>query len=275
MKKKLLIIIAMMLLVVGCANENKKENVSKDNNSPKETVTDTNKKDDTTDTNKEEKTDTSKEENADTKKEENGTNTQPTNEVVDNTQTSSPAPAPTPTCTPKKFNGTYSYAYSTMEECKREGNNLFMEKYQSSDDNKKDTNKKIGKMASKAAADYFTGGKGGKIVDKLANTKLGGAAMQKMGDSFVKKNPGIGKIANKLNESGILDLADKAGDLNNKKLEDNQINNATTDKTESPDNHENSDLSNDSKGILPNLSNKILKNPFCLLKKSKTIIQNM
>lgn len=111
MKKKLLIIIAMMLLVVGCANENKKENVSKDNNFPKETVTDTNKKDDTTDTNKEE----------------NGTNTQPTNEVVDNTQTSSPAPAPTPTCTPKKFNGTYSYAYSTMEECKREGNNLFMD----------------------------------------------------------------------------------------------------------------------------------------------------
>lgn len=117
----------MMLLVVGCANENKKENVSKDNNSPKETVTDTNKKDDTTDTNKEEKTDTNKEENADTKKEENGTNTQSTNEVVDNTQTSSPAPAPTPTCTPKKFNGTYSYAYSTMEECKREGNNLFMD----------------------------------------------------------------------------------------------------------------------------------------------------
>ena len=127
MKKELLILIAMMLLVVGCANENKKENVSKDNNSPKETVTDTNKKDDTTDTNKEEKTDTNKEENADTKKEENGTNTQSTNEVVDNTQTSSPAPAPTPTCTPKKFNGTYSYAYSTMEECKREGNNLFMD----------------------------------------------------------------------------------------------------------------------------------------------------
>lgn len=111
MKKKLLIIIAMMLLVVGCANENKKENVSKDNNSPKETVTDTNKKDDTTDTNKEE----------------NGTNTQPTNEVVNNTQSSSPVPSPTPTCTPKKFNGTYSYAYSTMEECKREGNILFMD----------------------------------------------------------------------------------------------------------------------------------------------------
>lgn len=106
MKKKLLILIAMMLLVVGCANENKKENVSKDNNSPKDTVTDTNKKDDTTDTNKDENTDTSKDEN---------------------TQSSSPAPAPTPTCTPKKFNGTYSYAYSTMEECKREGNILFMD----------------------------------------------------------------------------------------------------------------------------------------------------
>lgn len=82
--------------------------------------------------------------------------------------------------------------------------------------NQKDTNKKIGKMASKAAANYFTGGKGGKVVDKLANTKLGGAAMQKMGDSFVKKNPGIGKIAEKLNNAGALDLADKADGLGNK-----------------------------------------------------------
>ena len=75
--------------------------------------------------------------------------------------------------------------------------------------NQKDTNKKIGQMASKAAANYFTGGKGGALVDKLANTKLGSAAMQKMGDSFVKKNPGIGKIANNLNKAGVLGKDDK------------------------------------------------------------------
>lgn len=89
----------------------------------------------------------------------------------------------------------------------------------------KDVNKKIGKMASKAAANYFTGGKGGKVVDKLANTKLGSAAMQKMGDSFVKKNPGIGKIAERLNNAGALDLADKFDSLGNKSNQDvNQSN---------------------------------------------------
>lgn len=96
--------------------------------------------------------------------------------------------------------------------------------------NQKDANKKIGKMASKAAANYFTGGKGGKIVDKLANTKLGGAAMQKMGDSFVKKNPGIGKIAEKLNNAGALDLADKVDSLGNKNnQETSQTNNKIDD----------------------------------------------
>ena len=96
--------------------------------------------------------------------------------------------------------------------------------------NQKDANKKIGKMASKAAANYFTGGKGGKIVDKLANTKLGSAAMQKMGDSFVKKNPGIGKIAEKLNNAGALDLADKVDSLGNKNnQETSQTNNKIDD----------------------------------------------
>ena len=82
----------------------------------------------------------------------------------------------------------------------------------------KDANKKIGKIASKAVADYFTGGKGGAVVDKLANTKLGSAAMQKMGDSFVKKNPGAGKLANTLNDSGALDKADQILGMNGNKF---------------------------------------------------------
>ena len=85
-------------------------------------------------------------------------------------------------------------------------------------DSQKDANKKIGKIASKAVADYFTGGKGGAVVDKLANTKLGSAAMQKMGDSFVKKNPGAGKLANTLNDSGALDKADQILGMNGNKF---------------------------------------------------------
>ena len=41
-----------------------------------------------------------------------------------------------------------------------------------------------------------------------------------MGDSFVKKNPGIGKIAEKLNNAGALDLADKFDSLGNKSNQD-------------------------------------------------------
>lgn len=114
------------------------------------------------------------------------------------------------------------------------------QKRNSNNNNQKDTNKKIGKMASKAAANYFTGGKGGKVVDKLANTKLGDAAMQKMGDSFVKKNPGIGKIANKLNDSGMLDNAEKLTSLGDglENIKKPSLNNTNNKKA----NHLNEDL---------------------------------
>lgn len=122
-----------------------------------------------------------------------------------------------------------------------------------------DTNKKIGKMASKAAADYFTGGKGGKVVDKLANTKLGNAAMQKMGDSFVQKNPGIGKIAKKLNDSGALDLADKVDSLGNKNKSEN---NQTSRNSESQEVSNGPSTSGKKNGFAQGLKNRLLDNSF-------------
>lgn len=86
----------------------------------------------------------------------------------------------------------------------------------------KEANKKVAKMASKAAADYYTGGKGGAIVDKLADTKLGDKALEKMGNSFAKQNPGLAKAAKKLDDIGMLDKADQALSLamNNKSPKD-------------------------------------------------------
>lgn len=85
---------------------------------------------------------------------------------------------------------------------KRDGSN--------EEQSQKEANKKVAKMATKAAADYFTGGKGGAAVDKLANTKLGDKALETMGNRFGKSNPLLAKAAKKLNDSGALDKADQA-----------------------------------------------------------------
>ena len=151
----------------------------------------------------------------------------------------------------------------------------------------KDVNKKIGKMASKAAANYFTGGKGGKVVDKLANTKLGSAAMQKMGDSFVKKNPGIGKIANKLNDSGLLDIGEKKDRVNNDLEDTNKsspnniniskknsktgkslINNKNEEDTNDQSPEEDTNESSNSDSIFSGLGKTTLK----LISKNKTVV---
>lgn len=72
-----------------------------------------------------------------------------------------------------------------------------------------ESNKKAAKVAAKAAADYFTGGTGGAVVDKLANTKLGNEVLNK-GADILDKVPGMGKTTKKLDDSGGLDIADKA-----------------------------------------------------------------
>lgn len=76
-----------------------------------------------------------------------------------------------------------------------------------SDDKDDNSSKKTAKLAAKGAADYFTGGKGGAIVDKLADTKLGNKALNSAGKAL-EKHPGFSKVAKKLDDSGALDTAD-------------------------------------------------------------------
>ena len=71
-----------------------------------------------------------------------------------------------------------------------------------------DSSKKAAKVAAKGAANYFTGGKGGALVDKLADTKLGNEVLNKAG-KVIDKNPGLKKATDKLNDTGVLDAADK------------------------------------------------------------------
>lgn len=86
------------------------------------------------------------------------------------------------------------------------------EKYQADRENNREQSseagKKTAKVAAKAAADYFTGGKGGAIVDKLADTKLGNQILNQAG-KVIDKDPIVNKAARKLNDSGALDAADK------------------------------------------------------------------
>lgn len=86
------------------------------------------------------------------------------------------------------------------------------EKYQADRGNNQEESseagKKTAKVAAKAAADYFTGGKGGAIVDKVADTKIGNQVLDKAG-KVIDKTPGLNKAAQKLNDSGALDAADK------------------------------------------------------------------
>ena len=84
-------------------------------------------------------------------------------------------------------------------------------KYQANRNNRSETdntNKKAAKVAAKGAADYFTGGKGGAIVDKFADTKLGDKALAALGKTLGKQ-PGFNKTAKKLDDVGAIDAADK------------------------------------------------------------------
>lgn len=92
------------------------------------------------------------------------------------------------------------------------------------DDQASDSSKKTAKLAAKGAADYFTGGKGGAVVDKLADTKLGNGILNNAGKA-IDQNPFLKKAAEELDNAGALDAADtamsavesgKAGDVSSK-----------------------------------------------------------
>ena len=87
------------------------------------------------------------------------------------------------------------------------------EKYQADRGNNNeeasDSSKKVAKVAAKGAADYFTGGKGGAIVDKVADTKLGKEVINNLGKQ-IDRNPILKKAAEKLDEKGAVDAADQA-----------------------------------------------------------------
>lgn len=74
--------------------------------------------------------------------------------------------------------------------------------------------KKGVKVAGKAAANYFTGGQGGKIIDAAEKIPVAGKAIDKVTDvgakAIEKAAPGIGKALKKADDVGALDMADKA-----------------------------------------------------------------
>ena len=71
------------------------------------------------------------------------------------------------------------------------------------------SSKKVAKVAAKGAADYFTGGKGGAVVDKVADSKIGQAAINNIAKQ-IDKNPLLKKAASELDKKGVADAADQA-----------------------------------------------------------------
>ena len=71
---------------------------------------------------------------------------------------------------------------------------------------------KTAHVAGKAAATYFGGNVGAKAYDKLSQTKLGKNLENQVGKK-IQKNRQANRMAQKLNNSGALDAADKAIDV--------------------------------------------------------------
>lgn len=123
MKNKLIILLVITFLFIsGCSNATKEETVSKKDNKSGEVT-------------EQEKEDSNSTESENNVKQEEVTGESTNNQQQNNTSAETPTsneventvqvPAQ-PTCTPKKFDNTYSYVYTTQEECKKEGNIAFM-----------------------------------------------------------------------------------------------------------------------------------------------------
>lgn len=98
---------------------------------------------------------------------------------------------------------------------------------------------KTAHVVGKAAATYAGGKLGTEVYNKLSNTKLG-QDMEKKIAKNIQKNPQARKAAQKLNDSGVLDAADQGLDISsgqkNNKLDSNKKKPDTPNKTDKPNN---------------------------------------
>ena len=86
----------------------------------------------------------------------------------------------------------------------------------------KEASKDALKVAGKGAATYFGGAKAGQLADKVANSKVGDKVLNE-GAEAINKMPGMAKTTEKLKDSGVTDLADKAVDA----VDGNELSNNT------------------------------------------------
>ena len=81
----------------------------------------------------------------------------------------------------------------------------------SNNNNQEQASKKTAHVAGKAAATYFGGTAGNQLYNLASNTKAGQEFENRLGKA-INRVPGANKAAEKLNDSGALDVADKAVD---------------------------------------------------------------
>lgn len=77
---------------------------------------------------------------------------------------------------------------------------------------KEEAGKNTAHVAGKAAANYFGGPVGGMAYNALSKTKAGQRLEKNVGKSLAK-TPGLGNLNKKLNDTGAVDVANKATDL--------------------------------------------------------------
>lgn len=106
----------------------------------------------------------------------------------------------------------YKSNRQNSESNKEEYNKTVAEMHQDKKAEEQESSKKVAKTAAKGAATYFGGPVGGKAVDLATQTKAGDEILNKGGEAL-NKIPGMGKAAKKLDDSGLVDTADKAIDI--------------------------------------------------------------
>lgn len=77
---------------------------------------------------------------------------------------------------------------------------------------RRESSNKVAKTGLKAAAEYFAPGVGGAVVDLAANTKQGQKIINTAGKT-ISKNPILSRTAKKLDDQGMVDVADQAVDM--------------------------------------------------------------